>query len=186
MKNFSLFRHGIKTLPAVRADLGRVSSLSRRDFNDRESFVFQADAPSIEYASLMIGNALLLRTKRSGRIYAGFEKFSLMQPVADLYLRIADISETVYVFGEDDWRPPRHPNIRYVPLLPGSNLSRETFVVSDCSTYYAALVAVDQQDDAERAKPEHRKFMALKSSDPVIVRALAVAVEGMIDWCYAA
>ena len=185
MKNFSLFRNGIKALPALRADLGKVSSLSRRDFNDRESFVFQADAPSIEYACLMIGNALLLRTKRSGRIYAGFEKFSLMQPVADLYLRIADISETMYIFGEDDWRPPRHPNIRYVPLLAGSNLSRETFVVSDCSTYYAALVAVNQ-DRVEGAKPEHRKFMALKSSDPVVVRALGVAVEGMIDWSYAA
>ena len=38
----------------------------------------------------MIENALLLRN-RSGRVYAGFEKLSYLQPVVDRYLR-ADVS----------------------------------------------------------------------------------------------
>jgi len=178
--DFSLFQHALKILERPRDDLGTISGLSRRDFDERESFIFRATAPCLEYASLMIENALLMRTNRSGRIYAGFEKLSLMRPVIERYLRIADISENVYVFGENDWQPPRHPNLRNVSLPPGSSLTRESFLIADCSTYHAALVAVSE-GGVTGEKPDDRTFQAFKSSHPAAVAQLALALEGMID-----
>jgi len=180
VKDFSLFQHALKISERPREDLGTISSLRRRDFDERESFLFRAEGPCIEYACLMIENALLLRTNRSGRIYVGFEKLSLMQPVVERYLRIADISETVYVFGQNDWQPPRHPNMRYISLTPGSRLTHETFLIADCSNHHAALVAMHEAAVNEE-KTEERKFKVIKSSNPAVVTQLALALEAMID-----
>ena len=105
MKDFSIFEQALKVSDSRIEDLGQLSTISRRDFDERETFLFRTRAPGVEYACLMIENALLLRTNRAGRIYAGFEKLSCMQPIAHRYLRIADVSETVYIFGEPDWKP---------------------------------------------------------------------------------
>jgi hypothetical protein len=128
----------------------------------------------------MIENALLLRTRRSGRIYAGFERLSQMQPVVDRYLRIADISDTVYVFGENDWLPPRHPNLRYIYLPSEFTLAHESFVIADCLNHHAALVARPSQDYPGQ-NSEALDFNVFKSSNPVIVSQLALALEGVID-----
>ncbi len=184
MKDFSLFQQALKVSAAPPVDLGTIPSVSRRDFDRRESFVFRAQSPCVEYASLMIENALLMRTKRTGRIYAGFEKLSCLQPVIDRYLRIADISDSVYVFGEDDWQPPRHPNMRVIKLPGDLSLAREWFLIANCSAYYAALVAVDE-DGFEVKKTDERNFTAFKSSNPGIVAQLAKSAEGMIDWSFA-
>jgi DICT domain-containing protein len=133
----------------------------------------------------MIENALLMRTNRSGRIYAGFEKLSLMQPVIDRYLRIADISQAVHVFGVDDWQPPRHPNMRYIGLSPASSLAREWFLIANCSTYQAALVAIDEDGFVDEKNADERHFTSFKSSNPTVVTQLALEVEGMIDWAIA-
>lgn len=185
MKDFSLFRHALKIAPKPREDLGTVSSLCRRDFDEHDNFLIRAQLPCLEYACLMIENALLMRANRSGRIYAGFERLSFMQPIVDRYLRIADLSETVYIFGEDDWHPPRHPNIRYVTLEPGLSINRESFLIADCSNYPAALVAVEE-DSFEKANGGHRNFRIFKSSNPAVVSQLAGALEGMIDWSFTA
>ena len=92
----------------------------------------------------MIENAILLRTNRSGRVYAGVEKFSALQPIIDRYMRIADVSESVYLFGQDDWRPPRHPNIRLITLNQDFRLAREWFVITHSSSMSCALVAFDE------------------------------------------
>ena len=184
MKNFSLFEQALK-IAGPQVNLGTLSSISRRDFNERDSFIFRAPAPSLEYASLMIENSLLLKTNRSTRIYAGFEKLSFMQPVAERYLRIADISECVYVFGEADWQPPRHPNLRCVPLSPDFRLVREWFLIADSPAIPVALVALDEEG-FEGQKFDQRVFSAFKSSEPRVVRELTGAVEGLINWSLAA
>ena len=185
MKDFSLFQQALKVSAVPPVDLGTISSVSRREFDRRESFVFRAQSPCLEYASLMIENALLMMTNRNCRIYAGFEKLSCLQPVIDRYLRIADISESVYVFGEDDWQPPRHPNMRVIKLPSDLSLAREWFLIANCSNYHAALVALDEEGfDVEKA--DDRNFTAFKSSNPGIVAQLAKSAEGMIDWSFAA
>jgi len=183
VKDFSLFSQALKIAPKARQDFGSVSSLSRHEFNEHDNLLLRAESPCLEYGSLLIENALLMRTDRSGRIYAGFERLSFMQPIADRYLRIADISDTVYVFGEHDWQAPRHPNIRYITTTPGLSLNRESFLIADCSNYHAALVALDE-DGLEGTNSGHRNFRIFKSSNPAVVRQLALALEGMIDWSF--
>jgi DICT domain-containing protein len=166
-------------------DLGSVPNLSRRTFDERETFLFRSQVPCLEYISLLIENALLLRTHRTGRIYAGFEKLSRMEPVIDRYLRIADISEQVYVFGEADWKPPRHPNMKVITFPGDYSLAREWFVIAESATFQAALVAVDE-DGFDAPVLEARSFRAFKSSNPAIVASLAATAEGLIDSSLAA
>lgn len=166
-------------------DLGRVSYISRRDFDERETCIFRSQVPCLEYASLLIENAVLLRTNRTGRIYAGFEKLSRLEPIIDRYLRIADVSERVYIFGEADWKPPRHPNMKLISVPGASQMAREWFVIAESSTLRVALVAIDE-DGFDVPNFEARNFRGFKSSDPAVVSQLAAVAEGLIDSALAA
>lgn len=185
MKNFSIFEHALKfSGDAETQNLGEIASLGRRDFNERESFICHTTTASVEYACLMIENAILLRTNRAGRVYAGVDKLSSLQPIIDRYMRIADVSECVYLFGEDDWRPPRHPNIRLIALNHDFRLARESFVIANSKSLSCALVAFDET--GPETLPEQARYWALKTSNPNIVASLSNAVEGVIDWSLAA
>jgi DICT domain-containing protein len=186
VKNFSIFEQALKFSGDEQTEnLGEIASLARRDFVGRESFICHTTTASVEYACLMIENAILLRTNRSGRVYAGVEKLSSLQPIIDRYMRIADISESVYLFGVDDWRPPRHPNIRLIPLKSDFRLTREWFVITHSSSLNCAVVAFDEYG-ADTTMPEQIRYWALKTSNATVVRSLAKAVEGVIDWTLAA
>ena len=185
MKNFSIFEHALKFSEANNVEnLGEIASLARRDFVERESFICHTTMASVEYGCLMIENAILLRTNRSGRVYAGVEKFSALQPIIDRYMRIADVSESVYLFGEDDWRPPRHPNIRLISLNKDFRLARESFVITHSSSLSCALVAFDEV--GTETLPEQIRYWVIKTSNANLVGGLADAVEGVIDWSLAA
>ena len=162
-------------------DLGTVTHVSRRDFDERATFRFRVQVPALEYLSLLIENAVLLRTHRGGRLYAGFERLSRMEPVVDRYMRISDVSERVYVFGEPDWKPPRHPNMRVIELGGAPRLAREWFVVAHSPALRVALVGFDEEGFAARPVPEERTFSALKTHDPEVVRRLAAAAESLVD-----
>lgn len=189
VNELSLFEQALE--PAVGGarveDLGCVYNVSRRTYEEKATFTFRAQAPCIEYLSLLVENALLLGAHRAGRVYAGFGKLSRMEPVADRYLRIADLSERLYVFGEADWKPPRHPNMRVLPVAPGSTLAHECFIVADSPLLHVSLIAVDT-DDSGAVAPTHetRAFHAIKSSDPAVVSQLAAAIERLIDASLAA
>jgi len=185
VKNFSIFEHALKFSEANKIEnLGEIASLARRDFVERESFICHTTTASVEYGCLMIENAILLRTNRSGRVYAGVEKFSALQPIIDRYMRIADVSESVYLFGQDDWRPPRHPNIRLISLNQDFRLAREWFVITHSSSLSCALVAFDET--GVETLPEQIRYWAMKTSNPNLVGGLANAAEGVIDWSLAA
>lgn len=175
-----MFAHALESAGGSVEDLGEVALVSRRDFDERETFRFRAPAPCLEYFSLLIENAVLLRTHRGGRLYAGFERLSRMEPVIDRYMRIADLSERVYVFGEPDWRPPRHPNLRAMHLDEDARLAREWFVVADSPALSVALVGFDEQGFGVPVF-EERTFNALKTHDPALVRRLASAAEALVD-----
>lgn len=186
MKDFSIFEYGLKLSPIDQTqDLGQVASISRRDFEERETFICRTTAASVEYLCLLIDNAILLRTNRTGRVYAGFEQLSALQPIIDRYLRIADLSEYVYLFGEADWTPPKHPNIRVIELPSAVRLSRETFLIVQSSNLNRALVAFDEESEDD-SLPEQIRYWALKTSNAKVVQNLATGIEGMIDWSLAA
>jgi DICT domain-containing protein len=180
MKDFSMFDQALTAAGESVEDLGAVALVSRRDFHERATFRFRAPAPCLEYFSLMIENALLLRTHRGGRLYAGFERLSNMEPIIDRYMRIADVSERVYVFGEPDWKPPRHPNLRVIRLCGDARLAREWFVVADSPSFRAALVGFDEEGFSS-PDPEGRVFNAFKTHDPALVARLAAAAESLVD-----
>ena len=185
MKSFSIFEQALKFSGVEETEnLGEIAGLSRRDFLERESFVCHTTTASVEYACLMIENAVLLRTNRAGRVYAGVEKLSAVQPIIDRYMRIADISESVYLFGEDDWRPPRHPNIRLISLKDDFRLAREWFVIAHSSSLSVAMVALDELGTDTTA--EQMRYWAFKTSNPDVVHSLSNSVEGVIDWTLAA
>ena len=182
-----MFEQALKlTSPTGLEDLGSIPNISRRTLDEHETFLFRAPVPCLEYISLLIENALLLRTNRTGRIYAGFEKLSRMEPVIDRYLRIADISEQVYVFGEADWKPPRHPNMKLITFPGTFRLAREWFVIADSHTLCAALVAVEEVETEAPVTLEARSFRAFKSSDPKIIAGLSASAEGLVDSSLAA
>lgn len=186
MKDFSIFEYGLKLSPIDQTqNLGQVASISRRDFDERETFICRTTAASVEYLCLLIDNAILLRTNRSGRVYAGFERLSALQPIVDRYLRIADLSECVYLFGEADWMPPKHPNIRVIELKRSVRLSRESFLIVQSSNLNRALVAFDEESEDD-SLPEQIRYWALKTSNATVVQSLANGIEGMIDWSLAA
>jgi hypothetical protein len=187
VKEFSMFEHALKAAgdPSSVKDLGCVPNISRKDFDEHETFTFRSQVPCLEYVSLLIENALLLRTNRAGRVYVGFEKLSCMEAVVDRYLRIADLSARVYVFGEADWKPPRHPNMRLISVAGDSRLAREWFVIVDSPALRVALVAVDE-DGFDMPVLEARHFRAFKSSDPAVVARLAAAAEDLIEASLAA
>jgi len=185
VKNFSIFDQALKFSDVAETEnLGEIASLGRRDFVERESFICHTTTASVEYACLMIENAILLRTNRAGRVYAGVEKLSALQPIIDRYMRIADVSEAVFLFGQDDWRPPRHPNIRLITLNHDFRLAREWFVITHSKSLSCAMVAFDET--GSDTLPEQIRYWALKTSNPTLVDSLANAVEGVIDWSLAA
>ena len=187
MKKFSLFEEAIRIAQSSnREDLTEVTYISRRDFDERETFTFETSAPCLEYVSLLIENAVLLRTHRAGRVYAGFEKLSFMEAIVDRYLRIADVSERVYVFGEMDWKPPRHPNMRVIALPHDATSGREWFIIANSPVLRVALVAHDKEGANAQVSFEARKFRALKTSNPAIVAQLAAIAEEMVDLSLAA
>ena len=181
LKDFSMFEQALRLAESAQLeDLGRVSYISRRIFDEHPTFRFHAQVPVLEYVSLLIENALLLRANRTGRIYVGFEKLSRMEAVVDRYLRIADLSERVYVFGEADWKPPRHPNMKLVTFPQDFKLASEWFVIANSSTLQAALVAVDE-DGFGTPVLEERNFRAFKSSDPPLIAGLSEIAEELVD-----
>lgn len=185
VKNFSIFEQALKHSGVESIEnIGEIPSLARRDFLERESFICHTTTASVEYGCLMIENAILLRTNRSGRVYAGVERLSELQPIIDRYMRIADVSETVYLFGQDDWKPPRHPNIRLITLKQDFRLAREWFVITHSKSLSCALVAFDEAGNDNLI--EQVRYWVLKTSNASLVEDLANAVEGVIDWSLAA
>jgi DICT domain-containing protein len=185
VKEFSIFEYALEFSIGHAENLGQMASIARKEFDERESFICRTTTASVEYACLMIENALLLRTNRGGRVYAGFERFSHLQPIIDRYLRIADVSECVYLFGQDDWQPPRHPNIRLVMLMPDFRLAREWFLITESTSLKTAFLAFDEAG-TDTTMPEQIRYWALKTSTPSEVSGLVNAIEGVIDWSLAA
>ena len=185
MKNFSVFEYALDYSGIGLDNLGQIASIARKEFVERESFICHTTTASVEYGCLMIENDVLLRTNRGGRVYAGFGKLSQLQPIIDRYLRIADVSEYVYLFGQDDWQPPHHPNIRVIVLRPEFQLSRELFLITSSSSLMTAFVAVDE-GASDTNTTEAFRYWALKTSNSSTVNGLINAVEGVIDWTLAA
>jgi DICT domain-containing protein len=181
VKDFSMYECALGAASGrALVDLGAVAAVSRQTFDEHTTFRCRTQPPCLEYLSLLIETAILLRAHRGGRVYIGFERLSRMEPIVARFLRIADVSERLYVFGEPDWQPPRHPHMKALKVPADAPLAREWFVIADSPTLQVALVAYDN-DSLDAPVIDARNFDAIKSHDPHIVAQLAAAAERLVD-----
>ena len=104
---------------------------------EQDAFVNTVDMMlkiSYQIEDIVIDNALPVD------FYAGFQRFSYFRHQNARYTRLADVARRVFVFGEPDVEPPNIPGVQFVPLLPGSALTLEWFLVINTPTFFTALL----------------------------------------------
>ncbi len=104
---------------------------------EQDAFVNTVDMMlkiSYQIEDIVIDNALPVD------FYAGFQRFSHFRHQNARYKRLADVARRVFVFGEPDVEPPNIPGVQFVPLLPGSALTLEWFLVINTPTFFTALL----------------------------------------------
>lgn len=72
-------------------------------------------------------------------VFSSFQYMSKFLPQINRYTRLAQVADSVYVFGVPDVELPAIPNITYVPLSEDDQLTKEWFLVSFGERYYSAL-----------------------------------------------
>jgi hypothetical protein len=106
---------------------------------------------TMSLVSYEIENASIV-DRASTRVFSGFQRLSKFLPQVERYRKLAEVAESVYVFGIDDIMPPAIPNVTYVPLRREDQLSKEWFLVSYGRDYFSALAteeltSIDDPDD---------------------------------------
>ena len=133
---------------------------------------------TMSLVSYQIENASIEDMVRT-RVFSGFQRLSKFLPQMERYRKLAEVAESVYVFGVDDVMPPPIPNLTYVPLRPQDQLSKEWFLVSYGKDYYSALATeelthIDDPDD-------ERMFRGLWSFDERLVSILHDWLSRVVD-----
>jgi DICT domain-containing protein len=128
---------------------------------------FLNDRQAMLMISYEIERSLL---KARARVFAGFQRMSRFLPMQERYRKLAEYSETVYVFGVMDVTPPRIANVRYIALNEGDQLAREWFLVVDSPQYYSALAT--EEVTALGLPDDQRKFVGVWSFDEELVTIL--------------
>jgi signal transduction histidine kinase/DICT domain-containing protein len=131
---------------------------------EQDAFVNTVDMMlkiSYQIEDIVIDNALPVD------FYAGFQRFSHFRHQDARYRRLADVARRVYVFGEADVTPPNIPGVQFVPLAPGSALTREWFLVINTPGFFTALLT--QEIPGVDPIRGDRRFQGLWTYDESVV-----------------
>lgn len=133
---------------------------------------------TMSLVSFEIENATI-EHKAHARIFAGFQYMSKFLPQVERYRKLAANSESVYVFGVPDTRPPEIPNVTYIDLKPSDRLAREWFLISSAPEYYAALATEEltEIDDPD----ETRVFEGIWTYDLPIISIMHDWLSSAVD-----
>ena len=104
--------------------------------------LFTQSRPSLIKVSHEIENGVLCGTS-GARIFAGFQKLSFLLPILPRYRQLAEVAESVWVFGYPDVPIPPIPGLHAVPLPEDHALMGEWFLVVESPNYFSALIARD-------------------------------------------
>lgn len=108
---------------------------------------------TMSLVSYEIENITLQDAART-RIFSGFQLYSKFIPQMKRYTRLAELADTVYVFGVPDVELPAIPNITYMPIAATDSLAQEWFLVSYGADYASALATREitriEEEDALR------------------------------------
>lgn len=125
---------------------------------------------TMSLVSYEIENATLIDGART-RIFSGFQYFSKFTPQLERYRRLAQRAESIYVFGVPDVELPSIPNLTFVPLSPGDQLSKEWFLISYGVDFFSAL-ATEELTPISDPDPQ-RMFKGIWTFDVSLVSILA-------------
>lgn len=91
------------------------------------------------------------------RVFSAFQRMSRFLPQVERYKKLAERSESIYVFGVPDVPVPEIPRVTYIHLEPHMQLAKEWFLVSYGKGYASALAteeltSIDDPDEQRRFK----------------------------------
>lgn len=128
--------------------------------------------------SYEIENALLVDGAQT-RIFAGFQRLSRFLPQRKRYERLAELAESVFIFGVPDIEPPIISNLHYLPLMPTDQLSKEWFVVAYGQDYCSALATEELSEITD--PDEQRTFKGVWTFDDTIVSIMHDWLTSAVD-----
>ncbi|HAX78778.1 MAG TPA: hypothetical protein DCY88_23855, partial [Cyanobacteria bacterium UBA11372] len=100
---------------------------------------------SITTANAMINLLIeqVLKHQLAVALFVGLERFSEFVAQEEKYTRLGAICKQVLAFGIPDMAPPSIAGIKFIPIEPGSPLSRERFLVVNSPDFWAGMVATE-------------------------------------------
>lgn len=124
----------------------------------------------------------VIENRLSIDFYAGFQKFSNFPEQMRRYSRLGTICRRVYVFGIPDCQPPVIPGIEFIELQPGSELSKEWFLLVNTSDFWTTLLA--RELDGREQTTGNRCFDGLWSYDEQVVERIALLLTQVLGNFY--
>jgi DICT domain-containing protein len=167
---FSLYQRTLletSALGMTPQDLGDVTLVG--DEGSMSPAQFKARVWSLARWCRISEQLVLDRNLRDARIFAGFQRFSRMVPVAKRFAQLARVAQHVTVLGEPDEKM-LPLGIAYVPLANSEPLANEWFLLVESRDFQALLsaVALDRFGEAPLIK---RRFLGLTTHNEQLVRA---------------
>jgi DICT domain-containing protein len=114
-------------------------------------------------------------------LYAGFQQRRFLRSSYARWVELARTAEVAVVFSDLQDPAPARPGLPVEVAIPyDSPLNREWFIVCDAPDQPACLAGWERP--GQSATPDaHRRFEAVWSVDPVVVRDAARACAGLVD-----
>ncbi|AGB42226.1 putative sensor protein/domain protein [Halobacteroides halobius DSM 5150] len=179
MKEVSLYQEIFDELEGPVEDLtGEVSNSKLKS----RSLKYETEIPKLEQMCYIMESVLLTKDEAEGTtVYAGFQKVSRAEDIWDRYFDLADTVDQIYLFGEDDATLKAHPNIDFIYLPEGHELTREWFLVIDQPLAKSMMVAYDLDGFGVYEDEKLRNFKGAKSNNPRVIKKAIDLLEDVID-----
>ncbi len=92
---------------------------------------------------------------------------------------MAELAESVYVFGVPDVEPPAIPKVEYIHLTASDQLAKEWFLISHSAEYSSALAT---EETSRFSDPdEQRTFKGIWTFDVAIVSIMHDWLASLVD-----
>ncbi|RKD33158.1 DICT sensory domain-containing protein [Thermohalobacter berrensis] len=159
MKRISLFK---EIFDKVEGDVQKIEGKASDSVLSKNTIKYETKVRNLERMCYIM-ESMILKKKRNGIVYAGFQKLSRTEGVWDRFLKMAINVDKIYVFGVNDKKPQSHPNIEFINLPPNHPLVREWFLVIDVKFMRNMMVAYDKDGFGTKPLDTDRNFIGAKT-----------------------
>lgn len=128
----------------------------------------------------MIEKTIIREALTGSQIFVGFQQLEYFLPVFERYQQIAQLGNTIWVFGQDreSFTPPTTENINYIDLHPNDSLIKEWFLLVHHGVYSRSLSAIEIS--APNTPHSLREFRGILSSNPKLIQEVHATVKEML------